>query len=392
MYGRTLPPGARRWNSASPRAIAPGAALSRARHPESASAAHASASRLPYGLGVIVDGTPVPLVHVSETAAARRGPGVEPGWYVAAHPGSSFELALTRVHNRLRDAKPAPGFGVVAELLVGGVSVAPGGYRVSCERTELRVRGFSEGLRFKVDRNAGHDTVLPFVFKRAPTVDASEHADNAADNSGHIRLVVYSGLLRVATRSSVCTKPSRARGARAVHEKVALKHGRSIAVDAAKCRVDVVAPRAALFVPLNGAVIEGSITIFLRERFWLESRRIIDAKGGPWRPVVNAASIDVDGGCVKKEVRQMTLDTSQVKLEKPKEEPVSAVSFETNVNDEVKDEVKVVRHQVFTVDDESEINGTSLRSSVKRTVDDVSPTSVMRKRPVKIRDFINLTS
>lgn len=38
---------------------------------------------------------------------------------------------------------------------------------------------------------------------------------------------------------------------------------------------------------------EGSFTIFLREKFWLQSRRIIHADGTPWTPKKDLSSIDL---------------------------------------------------------------------------------------------------
>lgn len=106
-------------------------------------AAHATISPLPYGVGVYsVDSsgtkTELPLYYVSPKAASKGERNVEAGWYVAAVPGQSFELRVTAIQAefpRVRGESLKEGYGVNATLFVDGTSARKFRFDSSCGET-----------------------------------------------------------------------------------------------------------------------------------------------------------------------------------------------------------------------------------------------------------------
>lgn len=76
-----------------------------------------------------------------------------------------------------------------------------------------------------------------------------------------------------------------------ISEKEAVKNRKSIKVsrNGDKVTADIEIEQFQISSPKE----EGSFTIFLREQFWLESRRIVHRDGSPWSPSKDVSSIDL---------------------------------------------------------------------------------------------------
>eukprot|EP00171_Calliarthron_tuberculosum_P015030 IDg15030t1 len=287
------------WNDSSPRAFAPTEAMLTADVPIAATSELAHSSALPYGLGVYTveegDNTMVqPLFWVSERVAESRGRGVTKGWYAVIKPGSKFKLALTKVQKSKQGSINGVTIGedceAGAEIYVDGISVfRDGGYawqRTPCEN--LWVIGFD--VKSRDSENEVCVDVLPFCFKRAAVGSVlSKEKENCGNSL--IRLKVFQGFLscdETASPSWSCEIPS----SENVSEEVAIKHGRSLQAARSGETVPIKVDRCTYVIERDGSY-DGIIDIHVRERFWLESRRIIDSDGNAWSPVKQTCVIDL---------------------------------------------------------------------------------------------------
>lgn len=145
------------WDLASPRAcVVNHPVLVQSPVPMLGTAAHATMSPLPYGVGAYsVDSAGVkkelPLYYVSPKAASKRERNVEAGLYVPAVPGQAFELRLTAVqaHFPSIDGKILEkNTGVNARIFVDGTRATKTRLNSSC--SETIVSGFTLSISLKM--------------------------------------------------------------------------------------------------------------------------------------------------------------------------------------------------------------------------------------------------
>lgn len=293
------------WDKLSARACVMPDPLSASPLPTLGTGAHALASPCPYGVGVysvLPDGRqrPLPLYFVSEPAACARPAGVHAGWYVVATPGTQFELRLTGVQPRfpsLRGRRLPAGSTVDAHLSVDGVRITRN--RVNGAFEEIVSRGFVESMRFAAGCAEGTQRVRRFRVQRRAVGGEGEARGEAEGEMGCICVRMVSGKL-VAMENTEWAETKGMPGGRGVSEREAEKMGRSVGVAGDEGAVGnrLVRQREHLRYPKE----EGKISIFLRERVWLEARHIVDADGGAWKPV--RAVVDL-GDEMRPELREL---------------------------------------------------------------------------------------
>lgn len=275
------------WDKISSRACKESIALSKNEHPVLGTAHHAMASPMPYGLGVcaVVDDSkkvPLPLYYVSEKAASTRGKGVPPGWYVVATPGTTFELRLSAIQPKFPEINGKslpPSHGTSATVFVDGLQVRTA--RANKSFNELIIPGFVESWLHFEGETVGEDHVRQFVFQKTPTVE--EGVAKTEDAYGCILVQISSGpLQRVSLPSTVYEDVDLHNDLEKVGEKEAAKLGKSVKVSRNGRRTTTTYNM--LNTTIRNPRVESTLAIFLREKFWLESRRIIDAHGKPWTP------------------------------------------------------------------------------------------------------------
>ncbi len=262
----------------------------------------ASESPLPYGLGLYQRseaGVEVgqDMYYVSPEVAKARGRGVLPGWYVVATPGTEFTLRLTNVHEvgngMVRDKIIDLTFAACAEVIVDGLNVIGGisAYQVNPAGEETRISGFQECETFRPGYRRGESDVRVFRFSKVhPRADVQGEEDECV---GSLRLRIHSGRLRVNTNSHRFKINPTAPEVGEVNETSASKLGRSVRVDKNGAIVNERILRSAYSVEREN--MEGEVMVFMRERYWLESRSIIDADGNAFKPKRVLEVIDVDG-------------------------------------------------------------------------------------------------
>lgn len=286
------------WDPNFARACKPPAVLVDSIAPVLGTGAHALASPLPYGLGVRAlclngDRRPLKLYYVSpKAAAARASRGVKAGWYVVAEPGVEFELAITAVQPEFPNVggvKMENGHSAKCAIFVDGIFVES--YRMYWKFGELTCAGFIESESYVAGAARGTATTRRFKFKKAETTEeAGDAADN--NNAGSIFVEMFSGKLEENQQNQLDLSHDLNGVDGKICEKEAAKNGKSIKVGKDGERVTNTIHRGTEGIPVSKS--EGSFEIYLREKFWMESRQIIDIDGKPWKPTVEVSDVNVD--------------------------------------------------------------------------------------------------
>lgn len=130
-------------------------------------------------------------------------------------------------------------------------------------------------------------TIRKFKFSKVTTSEGE--GDSGLRGSGAIVVIMCSG--KCVPQEGKDWKLDLGAGNSTVEEKEAVKAGKSISVsrDGEKVTKTFTSSGFKIISPKK----EGSFTSFLRERFWLQSRRIIHADGTPWGPVKDVPIIDL---------------------------------------------------------------------------------------------------
>lgn len=287
------------------RAVVPPAAFLSSRDVLSPSGQDCASSPHALGLGVYAlppegSSSPpsaLPLLYVSPQAAKdrvqeadwRNAAGVRKGWYVIAAPGTAFEVRVTQVNARAvgepdEDAYRATVFvdgdptneSFFFEVPERGHTDAPSW---GLSDAESVFRGFTQRVVPDEDaRGSGafHRSYRPFRFQERAGEQGNVPIE-AGTGAGTIRLDVAIGKLTErrdpALPSEYCTKTKR------VSEKAKEKEGVSVGVErtgevrAAKGRFSEMVTTQRRPLP------EASVTVYVREKSWLRSRRIINDAG-----------------------------------------------------------------------------------------------------------------
>ncbi len=279
------------WDG-SPRAVVPDNELLASELPLLGLGAHAKQSPLPYGLAVLVDKRPVPLYYVSPKVATSRGRGVRTGWYVAAELGRPFQLRMTNAWTKNASITPR-GLVRVAEICVDGANIFGNPHenvRLNFQEEE-DFAGFTVGVVYEDGSTQGRERVKPFRFAKAKTNTEAKHDADAEADVGMIQLRIYKGHARDADLSET-EKTYDVAAPSVVHEKRAVKGGQSVCVDLADEVVNQAVSRSNDVITYDEAPPD-TVDLFLREKYWLESRCIIDAEGNAWKPSTGEAPIDL---------------------------------------------------------------------------------------------------
>lgn len=273
-----------------PRAVVPSAELFEAVQPKLCSSIHAKETPHPYGIAVHIKHKETgikhaqPMYFVSEYVAQARGRGVRAGWYLVVQPGTKFSLLLSRVIGG--GAPVSEGtIHTAVQVFVDGVNVeGPGGQIIfPGVRDERRLYGFVKSY----SDDEGTAEVRQFQFQRSEMSESStvgiEDGPEETVNANCIQLRMYTGPLMRCTVPST-TKYDILSKKSCVSEKIALKKGLGISVARDG---KVVRTRASQslghYVQFDGS-LDAIINVYFRERFWLESRSIIDSDGNAWTP------------------------------------------------------------------------------------------------------------
>lgn len=144
------------------------------------------------------------------------------------------------------------------------------------------MKGFVESVD-----DSGEATRRKLKFKKATTTEAEQ---SGTQGTGEIVAKMHSGRrFQVKLRNE---KRHIGAGSSKMSEKTAVKSGKSIGV--ARNGGTLKTKQGTSYEDLRNTQEAGSVKVFLREKFWLESRRIIHADGTPWAPKVEVSDTDLD--------------------------------------------------------------------------------------------------
>lgn len=294
------------WDKSSPRAVVPSSALLQAVIPVKCDTSHAANAALPYGCALICEtdadiGTqgPVPMFWVSKTAAESRGRGVEEGWYVLAHIGDNFSLHITNVHEQGdmringRRVDHSQNLQVAVKVEVDGTNpIGKRGLIVNPGK-EAVLRGFAESTSYRSNETEGDMSTRRFKFERANVSRDQDASAEDGDQQGSscIRLQICLGLA-LHKRLDEETTTDMLSAVKSQDEEAAVKKGESVRVNRTGTLLNEKLARAPF--ELKSGVLHGTVKVFIRERYWLVSRNIIDERGRAWKPK-NHAPIDLTG-------------------------------------------------------------------------------------------------
>lgn len=280
----------------------PNAAVKAMQVPMVGTASMAKMSPYPYGIGVYVGGKPKTLYYISESVAEGKGHGVEEGWYVeAGESGEPFEIRISNVHKKGEEHFKGELFaendkGASAKLFVDGFNTlgvnSTGGYQIMPGKAELSVLGFTTHEEFAKSSSAGKTVNIEFSFSPVEIVpDGEEPNLPNSEETGLIKMEIYVGDLFANPQASYLQNYKLA-GTSKVSEKAAMKFGRSVQV--ARAGKTVMSPCHRMTRSVMKTNVHARVKVFIRERFWLESRHIIAADGSAWRPRIDEEVVVLD--------------------------------------------------------------------------------------------------
>lgn len=242
--------------------------------------------------------SPAPAVSVLRLPASCKTTSIrsQVGIYAVLDPGQQFLVLVTALHEdeSVRNTVGDSADVILARLRVDGKDTNDVDILFSdIEWDEHVIDGFTESSELSACGDERRSTNRLFVFFKARTT-AQGVAGKAVPNDGQIRMNFESAKYgrirdhspkRKAPKKATPEKVPKAKptGPRVVHEETAAKLGLSVGVtrDGEEQEANhFVSPyrfRKRKKLPKN-------IVIFVRERYWLESRRIIDLEGKAYHP------------------------------------------------------------------------------------------------------------
>lgn len=262
-------------------------------------------SPLQYGLGVyLLDEGQLPsaqrLYYVPEAIAKARGRSVKPGWYVVARTDAAFSLRVTRIHemgNRHCRAQAIDDddYGTAMQILVDGVNPlgSDGSFELRGAGDQVEINGFTEIETYKDGHKCGKCTVREFRFSCGNHALTDEVEHMGRNDLGTIKLVMFSGP-RITAELDECRVENDIGNVMQVNEKLAKKEGKSVHAVRNGKRFNSEIRRSAFYVKFDGS-FDGNVIIYVREKFWMESRCLIDAKGNEWAPKIDEHVIEIVG-------------------------------------------------------------------------------------------------
>lgn len=244
-----------------------------------------------YPLGIGVHGLvgennkkkPLPLLYVSGKVANDRSPvhidnpqGVVPGWYVIAEPGKQFEIYITVVN-----CKPLIEDTVSASLFVDGedtnvrsaFSLTKGAGKQRC------ILGFLES---QTVGNTGKTECVSraFEFQKAWSKNSEESIQQSSSDLGTIRMECRFGTGRALSATPAQTTFN-LHHVGAVTELESEKIGKSLTVKRDGKQVSKTLNLNFFSLQNERLDPNAEVKIYMRERRWMRTRRLIDDNGRP---------------------------------------------------------------------------------------------------------------
>lgn len=275
------------WDGSEARATVPTEEMKATENVIAASPEVASTSLYAFGLGISAfkrsidddqgkvskqaDTKLLPLYYVSPANVAKRPADtvVRSGWYVAAEPGQSFKLLVSQLRAE-KSVKLTAGMGfniVGVRLKVDGQFTAERYLKFNQTRiADVFVRGFKESKQHS-------DTIRKFTFHKHATTLA-DVLEVLAPNAGEIQLHFLKGTLGRLVPRARNAKQENVLPAMSGTEKSAIKFGYSISIPKDDEKENIAPARD--YKAIKSEILPNIITIFVRERFWLERHGIIE--------------------------------------------------------------------------------------------------------------------
>lgn len=296
-----LLPNTTMWNVVDQRAVVPPSYMSNCRDVLYPSPLDAFGSPYPLGLGIYNCPTdemsskqPLPLFYVSPRVAADRAPsahatnneGVGSGWYAVAEPGP-FEVRITRVNAPFPCTWPENL--MTTHLFVDGVCTNDS--RVFHESRQIygesAILGFVERMAFSSTGSVQKD-VRRFEFGRAQAEERGwgaggegEEGDEGNVDAATICLEAMVGVGVYSDQVHHAVNEFGYEGRQGVSEKEVTKDGKSLEVKVDGDRIPEKRGASKYRAVRERQCPEASVTVFVRERTWMRSRRLIDDLGRP---------------------------------------------------------------------------------------------------------------
>lgn len=277
--------------------------------------AQAMASPYPFGIGIYTIDSEgrkkaLPIYYVSPKMAAERGGGLRTGWYVVAVPETVFEVRLTNIQSSfpsINGVKISNGHEVLASLQVDGSFADSQRTGCSPRFVEYAYRGFLESNVRQSGSGQANLAIRNFTFQKAAAKE-SRWTTGFRDESSCIAVDMFSGWNSASATTSWLQAFDVNLGNVDVFEEQALKAGEIIQVARNGGKITETDSRSAFC--MRDQKREGSLYVFLRESFWLKSRRVIDESGNPWASTMDGVVSDLGkriegdemGGSTKKRV------------------------------------------------------------------------------------------
>jgi len=293
------------WEGEEPRAVVPSQALLNAENPVEATTELALASPYAFGIGITTinlardpdvdedeysdsehgedDLEPLPLYYVSPKVAKERPDEVKAGWYVQADPGKPFIVTISPLHgsDSVQRTTGRDFDVVLAHMKVDGKETDDVDQVFDSEEyEEVPVRGFSETAQ--VRDNNRRSSLRQFQFYK-PKTTTKGVAGRAARDAGQIKLFMvkakYGRRETTQRRRKVPARKKKQANSTAkaapVNEETAIKWGLSVGVSG-EGATEPSEDHVTDYKITKRKKLKKNITIFVREKFWLESRRIIE--------------------------------------------------------------------------------------------------------------------
>jgi len=303
------------WDG-SPRAVVPSQSMLESTVPILATQQHAEDSPNEYGLAVFVMDDlgiggkfppirrQLPMYYVSPPLAESRGRGLLPGWYVVPEVGKNFRIHTTHLSRGVSPSSYSYSWtentNSALKIRVDGAEIRTGFSFVS-PGSNGAFMGFTQSAKFTQGSVVGSQTIREFKFASVkPVVKGNSNImpANPQNTAGCIELQIFYGEMDDSSDAKLHAREDTAVEATThsstnVSEKAAIKSGCSVktARDGAAKQVPMRRVRGKFII--DSAQESKIITVYLREHYWLESRRIIDTDGNPWKPSLDITPVNL---------------------------------------------------------------------------------------------------
>lgn len=194
-------------------------------------------------------------------------------------------------------------------------------------------KGFTQSSKYAPGSRDGTETIREFKFASVnPALSQGTGTSASSKTTGCVKLGVWSGKLEETIDSALPTfrYPENAENSTNVDEKTAIKAGCSVKTAREDTEKGVPVKRIPGKFVATKTEEPKVITVYFREKYWLQSRSIIDGDGNLWKPTIDKTTvdlteeengsdknIDIDGGendePKKKKARTQVPDSALVK-------------------------------------------------------------------------------